>query len=449
MANTRSRRFLGVPDEFWIAFVIIVGFFLKLVYNIEGGYIPGTVNPGVWTEITEASPNSGHIGLIQYYFTFHKLAGFDPRTLACYSNPPFYYMTGALFLEFTHRMMNWDIGIALHALQCVNVIYVLIGESMGIGILQKMGVRGRKMMVCILFLIFFPTYYLIGASLDPTAMTFMFTMLSLNTALSWFNSRRNSTLRALAIQLGLGLMTSFRLLMIIPPILILLFRAAADGRRNATPLHRQFRNAAIITSVLGLWWPIYRLIRFRVPLFYMDKPYGEMLQERFSARLRPPTLAQLSHLHTVNGGYRESNIWAQTFKTAVVDFHSLDVSTAATRAVITILLVITILICIISHIMLVYTLLSNRLDRVYCRFIAVGYLSMLGFYLLGCWRYPYTGMMNFKTIAPILIFPLIGTGLCGTGDSQDNVFEKMLEKFIGPLLFMMSVLSAFLFGYYY
>ena len=34
MSRARTRRFMGIPDEFWIGFVIMVGFFLKLVYEI-------------------------------------------------------------------------------------------------------------------------------------------------------------------------------------------------------------------------------------------------------------------------------------------------------------------------------------------------------------------------------------------------------------------------------
>ena len=190
MTRSRSRRFLGIPDEFWVGFVVMVGFFLKLVYDIELGYTRGTVSAGVWKAMKDGVPNSGQIGVIQYYFTTHHLPDFDPRSVSCFSNPPFYYIVSALYLEIFHRLLRWDIGIALHVVQCINVVYVLIGTGACIGILGKFGIRGRKMVISILFLTFFPTFYLLSGALEPAAMSYMFMMLSLQSSLSWYNSRR-------------------------------------------------------------------------------------------------------------------------------------------------------------------------------------------------------------------------------------------------------------------
>ena len=90
MARTRNRRFLGIPDEFWIGFVIMVGCFLKLVYDTRISYSAFTINAGSWMEFADGHPNPGHIGLMQYYMTVMHLPDFDPRTVTCYSNPPFY-----------------------------------------------------------------------------------------------------------------------------------------------------------------------------------------------------------------------------------------------------------------------------------------------------------------------------------------------------------------------
>ncbi|WP_274940559.1 hypothetical protein [Chordicoccus furentiruminis] len=448
MTRSRSRRFLGIPDEFWVGFVVMVGFFLKLVYDIELGYTRGTVSAGVWKAMKDGVPNSGQIGVIQYYFTTHHLPDFDPRSVSCFSNPPFYYIVSALYLEIIHRLLRWDIGIALHVVQCINVVYVLIGTGACIGILGKFGIRGRKMVISILFLTFFPTFYLLSGALEPAAMSYMFMMLSLQSSLSWYNSRRAGSLTRTAVQIGLGLMTSPGCLTVLLPVLFLMRHAVTDGRRSSVPFSRQFRKFALITAALGLWWPLYRLIRFGVPLLYWETASGEPIRQSLISRLRIPSPAMLAHLHTVSGGKTESNIWAQIFKTALVGFDSLDISLRGTYIVTMLALYLSILICLIFHVMLIYTLFTERLDTVRKRFILIGYLSILVSFILAAGWFPNTGTVDFRYMAPILVFPLIGFGLCGGADGTDNLFEKITHAAVSPMVLIFSLISAFLFGFY-
>ena len=57
MNEGKSRRILGFPDEFWIGFVIMIGIFLKLVYDVAAGYAISTHNLGDWVEIINDIPN--------------------------------------------------------------------------------------------------------------------------------------------------------------------------------------------------------------------------------------------------------------------------------------------------------------------------------------------------------------------------------------------------------
>ena len=448
MSRARTRRFMGIPDEFWIGFVIMVGFFLKLVYDIELGYTAGTLNAGIWAAAEEGIPQSGHIGVIQYYYMYHRLPGVDPRAYACFANPPFYYMVSAGILRILHGMFGWDIGVALQMLQCVNVIYVLTGESCGIGILRKFGVRGRKLVVCIVFLMFFPTYYNLGAVISPDALTFMLSMLALNTALSWYHSRRNKSLIHAAVQIGLGMMTGFNMVLILPPVVLLMFHAVIDGRRNMVPLRKQYKRFGLIAGILSLWWPLYRLIRFRISPFYQDAPYGNRITEAFIERIRIPDSSMLWHLHTDGHSPLESNVWAQAFKTSVADFHALNISMTGTLIFAMLAVYLSIAVCVFSHLMLVQVLRTKRVERVYAQFILIGYITVLAGYLLLAWRSPYPGTMDFKKFAVILIYPLIGIGLCGDREDRSTSFERVTSVVVTIMIMVLCVTAAFLFGYY-
>jgi hypothetical protein len=330
MSDNSTRRFLGVPDEFWIGFVIMVGFFLKLVYDIQVGYTSGTSDAGVWKAITGSVPNSGHIGVIQYYFTYHTLPDFDMRTISEYANPPFFYIVCALFLEVTHRLLGWAAGTSLHLAQCLNVIYVFTGSMCGVSMVHRFGVKRRKMVIAILLLTFFPFLYNLSASLDPSAMAFMFSMLVLNGSLIWYRSRKHSDFLKIGLFLGLGLMTSFMVILTVPSGAVLYYYAGRDGRRTETPLAVQLRHMLVVVLILGGFWPLYRLIRFGILPDYSTTANGSraFLIENYGAlkRLALPSPRLLRILHMTGVDQYEYNIWAQIFKTALFDFHAMILS---------------------------------------------------------------------------------------------------------------------------
>lgn len=106
---------------------------------------------------------------------------------------------------------------------------------------------------------------------------------------------------------------------------------------------------------------------------------------------------------------------------------------------------------ILSHVMLVRVLSRKRLPRVFRDFIIVGYAAVLVYYLFICWRYPYIGTMDFKRIAPVLIFPLVGIGLCGVKGGSGGaipVMDSALSSAVAIMLVLLCGLSMFLFGFY-
>lgn len=449
----KSRRILGVPDEFWIGFVIMIGFFLKLMYDITTGYQISTHDMGDWTAILNGMPNGGHIGAIQYYYTFHHLPDFNPATVNCYSNPPFFYIVSALILSIFHDGFNWSISTTLHFLQCINVIYVAVGIFAGIGMLSKFGVRGRKFVASILFMMFFPAFYNIGATLNNDALCYMFMMLAMNCALGWYQTRRLKTIVFTAVYLGLGMMTKLNAVIIAPALAALfLFAIFYDRRTKKEELTKQFGIFAAVSIPLGMFWPIRNAIRFGMPLFYVQSigDSWQQLEGRYTAleRLGLPSMASLLHLHLTTDASLEYNIWSQTFKSAVIDEEALNLTLTVTYVLAVALLFLTIFFCILVHVMMVRALIGKRMILEHKVFLLVAYGCILGSYLSFCFSYPVVCTMNFRYIPAILIFPLAGMGLCGYGTSEDSPFERVTSHLANWSILVMSVLTAFLFGFY-
>ncbi len=450
MAVRRKKRILGIPDEFWIGFVIMVGVFLKLVYDIETGYNLSGINVGEWKAVRGAAPGSGSLGVIQYYYNHHWLPNFDPRTYSGYAAPPLYYIVSALLMELFHRLVGWEADFCIRLLQCANVIYVTIGTSCGISLLSKLGVRGRKMTVSILFLSFFPEFYIMTAIIGPDALVFMLIMLSLNSAVEWYLTRRYRDMRSLAVTMGLAILTSYRAWFIVPAVGVLFFYGWRDGRTHHVPLKTQLKRFGYVFSVLALIWPVYLLIRFRLPLFYADPISSEWQSFRglYSAgkRLSLTAWSLLRHFHTTGITGQEYNIWVQTFKTACFDFSFIDTSLGVVKFLAGLMLFITILLCITWHVMGVKVLTGRKISTPFKVFLVSGYGTILLFYVICCFVRPYAETSNFRMIPELILFPLACMGLCGKETEEDSLFYRITSMISSYGILALSVLSALLFG---
>ena len=452
MNEGKSRRILGFPDEFWIGFVIMIGIFLKLVYDVAAGYAISTHNLGDWVEIINDIPNPGHLGVIQYYFTYHRLPNFDPSLISGYSNPPLYYILSALVLEIFHKNLGWSLGTVLHCIQCLNAVFVMTGSFAGIGILSKFGVRGRKLVIVLLFMMFFPGFYNLGAAMDNTPLAFMFMMLALNKGLNWYRIRARRTLVMSALYLALGMMTRLTAVIVILPMAVLFLAAHFYDRRTTyEEFYKELGLYAAIALIPGFFYPIRNLIRFGTPLFYMDRDtevWQQVNMYTAGQRLGFPSFASLKHLHLSQQTYYEYNIWAQTFKTAVVDESALNLTLKVTYSLAVILLIAVILFTLLSTVMLVYAMTGSRLAIEHKGFVAAGFTGILISYIIRCFVNATVSAMNFRHVAVIMVFILTGYGICGSESEGVNAFERITSQAADVLIMIISLLSAFLFGFY-
>ena len=452
MGDRQNRRILGIPDEFWIGFVITIGFFLKFVYNVKVGYRFSPHEIGAWTEIVNGVPNGGHIGVIQYYFQFHKLPDFNPMLVNGMANPPLFYIASAFYMWIFHGLLGWQAGSCLHLVQCVNIIYVMVGVFSGVRILSRFGISGRKLIASILFVTFFPTFTNLGAALNPDALVFMFMMLTLNGILDWYETRKRRKIIATAVLFGLGMATKYSMAMLLPTIiLIYVLGGFYDVRMQKNTFARHGVIFAALGGGISLFWPLVNAIRFRMPLFYAEptyEPWEVLKGVSLAQRLGPPSLRSLLHLHLTNDLKNECNLWSQTFKSAIVDENAINTSQVVTYLLTVMLLLLTILLCITMHAMLVRVLIGRREKLDTKLFIAVSYGSILLAYVSYCMRYPAVSVMNFRYIPVILVFPLLGMGLCGKGNPGGNLFDRITTHLSHWLILIISALSAFLFGFY-
>ncbi len=452
MNELKTRRILGFPDEFWIGFVIMIGIFLKLVYNVSAGYEGCTSNLGSWSAVVNDIPNSGHLGVLQYYYFYHHLPNFDPTLIAGYTNPPLYYIVGALILELFNGVMKWNLGSVLHCIQCINFIYVLVGMFAGIGMFSKMGIKGRKYVMLLLFLMFFPGLYNLGAGIDNAPMAFMFAMLAMNKAFKWYEQRNKRNLIGSAIMLGLCMMTKLFYGIVAIPIASLFIMARFYDRRCPNKdLYINMGVYTVISLVLGWWYPIRNLIKFGTSPFYIileNDSWQYVTTYSIGQRLGLPSLNELFQLHQTTNTYYEYNILAQTFKTTVVDEKALNLSTVGPLFIARLLVIFLILFTILAIVMLIRALAGYRMTLEKKIFVGIGLASSIIFYIIRCLKSGTVSAMNFREIPFAIFFLCMGVGLCGRATSQDTPFEKATTAIAHFFIVVIALMSAFLFGFY-
>lgn len=411
-------------------FAVMVGFFLKLVYDIKAGYTAPTPQAGEWKEITKNAPNTGTIGVIQYYFTYLGFPKVSLKDYPVFSRPPLFFWTASWVMQIIHRMMKWAAGTCLHVVQCINVIYTVVGIGCGIGMAFKAGIRGRRLTMAILFLTFFPASYTIGAELNEQAMAFMFSMLTLREAMSWYETRREKNLLKMGLFLGLGLMTSFVCIVTVPAIFTLYYYGVRDGRRNVTSPKKQIVHFLLITLPIGLWWPIFRMVYYHVPFTFCEAAYDG------SEKFRGFNLLKRAGIATPD-------------EIARIDFQHLQLWKTGGWAIARFSVYLMILIAILMLVMWFRSSDYEDVDHPMKRFLFNGFVGYILFYLLLNLFFPYDTMMDIKMFAPVVIFPVIGSSFCGNGSHLDHKFEQITTWIEDGAILLYAILSAVLFGFYF
>lgn len=452
MDNTKTRRILGFPDEFWIGFLVLIGIFLKIVYDVTAGYSISTHNLGEWQAIVNDIPNGGHLGVIQYYMTYFKLPSFDPTLISGFTEPPLFYAFSALLLKYFYLVLGWELGTVLHCIQCLNAVFVMVGSFTSVSILTKFGVRGRKKVYALLFLMFFPGFYNLGAAMDNTPLAYMFVMLALNKVLRWYELRRKRDLIWSASFWALAMMTKLFAFVLIIPITALFLMATFYDRRASHG--KMAQTAGIfygIALIPGLFYPIRNFVKFGISPFLVEAERADWQNIGvYSAgqRLGLPRLAELTHLHLSKQNFYEYNIWGQTVKTAVVDERALNLTLSFTKGLAVILVFAVAVFALLSLVMLIRAFIGGRMMTEHKVFTGAALGGMLLCYVVKCLEYPYVSVMSFRQIPMLVIFFLSGYCLCGYAADSDNLFEKVTSRLGTVLIVTISVLSAFLFGFY-
>ncbi len=371
--------------------------------------------------------NGGHLGYIEYILENHSLPNFNPTDKWCFTNPPLFYITSTLFVEFQNLIGRHEYQ-AIENLQFLTMFFVLIFDIYVFKTFKILKFQKSKEYI-LLFVGLSPSIVYLSGSLNNDSLAIVLCTMAIYYAIKWYMEDKLSDLIKIAFTIAFAIMTKINSAIIAIPIGILLLIKLVNCREKAKKIILYYCIFALISLPIGLWFPIKNLVQYNVPITYVQEVIekeendGYIGEHNSLERFFKIESKYLKNINiTIEKGKSDYNIFLTTLKSFLVD-EKVDYEE---DIVVEILLFILFIICIFLTCIFIYSLFKNKTTIINLFFYLI-ILFELVFYTKFCFDYPYVFTMNFRYIVPIII--PFGIGLLELMENNEKM-RKILENTI-------------------
>ena len=411
-----------------------------LLIFVYAGYILNT-NCGTRQHDTRSLnwENGGHFGYIQYILENWKLPDVNPSQYWCFSNPPFFYFISAIFIKFQNLIGRIEYQ-AIENLQFLSMFYILTTIIYLNKILEILKIEKLKnYIVCLVGLS--PVIVYLTGSLNNDSLALMLSIMSIFYTIDWYKNTKFFSLIKLALAISLAIMTKINSGIIAIPIAIIFLVKFINEKENFKKYILYYLIFALIALPIGLWFPIRNLIKYDIPITYVQ----EVVEgEQHDAYLGKYSILQRffgiskSNLETVNFSFEKDkadyNIFLSTIKSFIVD-EQIDYSE---NLILKISIYLLFFISVGIFIIFLISLIKIDKKDILNVFFSLIFVVELIFYIKFCIDYPYSFSMNFRYIVPVLVSMVVIIG------KYVQINKKML-KISENLIFIFALFSLILF----
>ncbi len=385
----------------------------------------------------------GHLGYIGWIFYNHKLPSVNPMDYWCFYNPPLFYIISAIFIGIQSHF-KVAIEICLENLQILTLIYVTIFNIFVYKILKKLNIK-KSLLYVLSFVGLTPIMIILSGSIGNGTLAVTLSTIAIYYTIKWFESDSLKDLIKIAFAISLAIMTKIDSALIAILIGIVFLVKVIKNKQEIKKYILYFAIFAIIALPIGLWYPIKNLIKYDMPITYVQSvdENHEANTKNYSVLDRLFTLNLPKNLQNVNvtmvGEGQDYNILLTTIKSMIVD-ENIDYSQSKVLdIVIHLLFYLAIFITIIFIVNLVYVIANYKKLNNHWILFFFGILILQSIsYVIFCFKYPFVFTMNFRYIIPTLISFSVITGVA----SENN---KILFNINRVILSIFSVLSIIMF----
>lgn len=410
--------------------ILLMGILLRLYYILATPVIQSR-QYDLGSVDAEQGIFTGHLGYIFYLFTKKGLPDFDPREVYQFFHPPLHHILSALWMGvvslFTDNRKVW-----IEWLQVLPLLYSVLILLVIWQICKEFKLQGRAQRFVMAIAAFHPSLIFMAGSINNDGLALLFQFLTIWMALRWYRERNYMNILGIALSISLGMLTKLSVGMFAIPVgflfLYVFITEWREGAQKATvwtgfPKKRfvQYVIFGIVCVPIGLSWAVRCLLRFGMPLTYVNRLPEQSwqyvgnysLMERFFI---PNPIKFLKNLAQGSLGFGE-NVWVQLFRTSALG--ECDLSTFPMWGKIIALLMIAVAACLAiwAFVLLVRVFVFGKkeefpaLDMGIRCFWLIGYLVLFGSYLNFCYNFPHQCTMNFRYMVPTVLYPAVAAGL--------------------------------------
>ena len=214
----------------------------------------------------------GHMGYISYLFHNHHLYNGDYRCYLQYCHPPLHHAVCALWIKLLNGVFHVELGKAVESAQFLPLFYSMAIIIAAYKIFRYFALDGSALYIPLLITSFHPCFIFLSSLMNNDALAWALTMGAVLCTLRWYREPTLRNILKIALCMGLGMMTKISAALAAPPIAMIFLTVFLRGRKTVwKKLIGQFAAFLGVCAPLGLWFPLRGLIRWGIPLTYVQE----------------------------------------------------------------------------------------------------------------------------------------------------------------------------------
>lgn len=376
-------------------------------------------------DVSKFGGDKGHTGYIEYLLFHHSLPDFDPRERWQFYHPPLHHAISALWIDLSENLLGVGHDPARESLQTLTLFYAMVILITAYRILRHFKLQGMGLYAPLLLIAFHPSFTLFSGSINNDILSVAFIFGAVLCTLQWHDNPTMKGILKIALCVGLGMMTKMSAALVAVPIAVVFLVVLVQKlRRREWNILGQYGAFAAVCVPLGLWYPIRNLVRFDVPLTYVQELSTGLRQyigdQSFSSRITDFSPKQFHSvfeqwLQQDGSGYNEYNPMIALLKNALFGEYINESTLAYRQAAIllaeiffwlNVLIAAGALVCMI--VLCFRKCAMNRMQKIF--FVSFYLVMMVNFYYLAA-SSPFTCSMNFRYIMPTILIGALFFGM--------------------------------------
>lgn len=432
----------------FILILFAMGFLLRLAYVIYTDVRTRQHDVGVFDGET------GHAGYIMYFYKNHALPDFDVRERWQYYHPPLHHILEAIWLTIQIKLFGFNPNNAYENVQILSLFYSSICMILSYKIFKHLGLKSNSMVVACAIVAFCPTFIILAGSFNNDILSITFALGAILNTICWYKKHTLTRIIAIALCVGLGMMTKLSVWMVAPAIGFVFIFVFFKEIKKFEKFIFQYLIFIIICAPLGLWWSIRNLVKFDVPLTYVpnlgtesDQYIGNLSFVYRVFHFDWSQVADVGQQFTrFDGKYNEFNPLISLIKTSLFDELIISRYYPAISGFNAVLFWSAVLVASIGFVCMVINFIKrkdNTLDISQKIFVLLIFSVMIISYFSFCKEFPFVCTQNIRYATPLIV---VGAYFVGLSVQYLNKNTKTTEIFKNSIYTITTVycISAFL-----